>query len=175
MGASDASRLRALAPAVVETLTFGLAFGLLAPLTFAIAVAGEGLRLTAVDVGLVVALGAVLLWLLRLQLRSRIAPAPPVPPEAQVDADRATVWRGARIGLLPAALLALSAEYGGGFEALLCLMASVVLVSNAFRLKRWERRTGKRIYRERRFWARHAPRFYLGSLDQHRRVPQGAD
>jgi hypothetical protein len=165
-------RLRRLAPAVIETMTVGVALGSLAPLTFAIALAGEGISLAALDIGLVAAFGLAISWLLRRQFRSRVVSAPGAPPDARLDAERATVWRGVRWMLLPAALLALSAEYGGGLEALTLLTVGIVLVVYALRLRRWERQTGQRIYRERRIRAWRGPFFYLAPAEYVRaRVP----
>jgi len=110
-----ARRQRPLAPLMVERMVAGVAFGALAPVTLAIAAAG----------------------------------------------DRPTVWREVRICLPLAAFVALAAEFGGGAESLICGTVAPLLVWNALYLRRWERRAGTRIYRERRFWARGAPFFYL--------------
>lgn len=139
----------------------GVAFCALAPVTLAIAAAGDGLRLEALDFGFMLAFGLALVWVLRRELRKRIAVAPAASPGAPLAGDRTTVWREVRICLPLAAFVALAAEFGGGAEALLCGTVAPLLVWNALYLRRWERRAGTRIYRERRFWARGAPFFYL--------------
>jgi hypothetical protein len=62
-------------PVVVERMVAGVALGALAPVTLAIAAAGDGLWLEALDFGFVLAAGGALVWGLRRQLRRRIAAA----------------------------------------------------------------------------------------------------
>jgi hypothetical protein len=159
-----------LAPLVVERMLAAAAFGALAPATLAIAAAGDGLRLDAFDLGFALVAGIALIWLMRRQLRRRIAAAPEAPPEARLATARTTTWRELRIAVPVAAILALSAPSGRGAEALICVVAAMSMVWNAFDLRRWERRAGMRIYRERRIWARGAPFFRLVPL----RTPGGA-
>jgi hypothetical protein len=161
-----ARKQRVLAPVVVERMVAGVACVVLVPVALAIAAAGDGLRLVALDFGFVLAAGAALVWGLRRQLWKRIAGAPEAPPGAALAGDRTTVWREMRILLPLAVLLALSAEFGGGAESLLCGMGGALLVWNALDLRRWERRAGTRIYRERRLWARGAPFFYLVRVER---------
>ena len=160
-------RQRPLAPLVVERMVAGVAFCALAPVTLAIAAAGDGLRLEALDFGFMLAVAVALVWGLRRQLRKRIAGAPEAPPGARLAGDRPTVWREVRICLPLAAFVALAAEFGGGAESLICGTVAPLLVWNAFDLRRWERRAGTRIYRERRLWARGAPFFYLVRVESH--------
>jgi hypothetical protein len=158
---SGARGRRPLAPLVTERMTLAAVAGLLTPVTLAIALAGDGLRLTVIDFGVMLAGAAALVWAMHRQLRVRIADAPEVTSSARLVGDRATVSRELRILVPLAALLALTAEFGGGVEALGCATAAIVCVWNALRLRRWEQRNGRRIYRERRVWARNAPFFYL--------------
>jgi hypothetical protein len=151
-------------------MLMGVAFGALAPVNLAIAAGGDGLRLEAFDLGFALAAVIAFIWWMRRQLRRRIAAAPEAPPEARLATTRTTIWRELRFALLLGALLALAAPSGGGAEALLCGVAAMSMVWNAFDLRRWERRAGMRIYQERRLWARGAPFFHLVPL----RMPGGA-
>jgi hypothetical protein len=160
-GDGNGRRLRPLVPVVVERMLAGVALAALAPVTLAIAAGGDGLMLDAFDFGFALAAGGAFAWGLRRQLRRRIAPAPEAPADARLATTRTTVWRELRIVLLLAALLVLGTESGRGAEALICGAGATLMGWNALDLRRWERRAGARIYRERRLWARGAPFFYL--------------
>jgi hypothetical protein len=146
-----------------ERLGLGVALGSLVPVLLAIAIAGQGFRLNALDVGFVAIILSVSVWFLRRQLARSIATAPRVPPHARLESTRTTAWRDVRFVGLVAVPLALLAIEGGGAEAVLCAALAVTMVSNALQLKRWQRRTGKQVYRDRKIWARGAPFFYLSS------------
>ena len=148
-------------PLVVERMVAGVVLGALAPVSLAIAAAGDGLRLEPFDFGFAFITFGAVAWGLRRQLRRRIAAAPEAAPDARLATARATVWRELRIFLAPAALVALMAESGGGAEALICGAAAILMVWNALDLRSWERRTGAGIYRNPRLWARGAPFFHL--------------
>jgi hypothetical protein len=145
---------------MIERGVLALGLGSLVPVLLAIAIAGQGVRLDILDLGVVGGGGAVLSWLFRRQHRRSIVTAPPVPPHVRLDLTRTTLRRGA-LPLLAFLPLGLLAPDGRGAEALLCAMFAGALAFDAFQLMRWERHTSKRVYRNRRIWARGAPFFHL--------------
>jgi hypothetical protein len=142
-------------------MVVGVALGVLAPVVLGIAFASEGVALSALDVGIILACDVLVDSLLRRQLRKEIATARSVHLGARLDGDRATVRRGVRLMVLVAVLLGLPAQYGGGSETVICVTFAVVFVGDALRLRRWERRTGNRVYRERSLRWRGAPFFVV--------------
>ena len=145
----------------LERLALALTLGALVPVLLAVSVAGRGLSLDPLDFAIVAAAGVAFDWIFRRQLRRSIASAPPLPPGVSLDSSRATVRREIWLGLLVGALLGLLAPDGGGAEALFCAALAGAVAVDAVRLRRWERRTGRRVYRDRKVWARGAPFFYL--------------
>jgi hypothetical protein len=142
----------------------GVALGSLVPVLTAIAVAGQGFRLTAIDFGVAALFASFLVWLFRRQLRRSIVTAPRIPPQVRLDPTGTTIRRSVSVLLLPAVPLGLLATDGGGGEALLCTAGAIAIGFDALQLQRWQRRTGNQVYRDRKIWARDAPFFYLATL-----------
>jgi hypothetical protein len=88
-----------------------------------------------------------------------------VPPGSRTESRTATVLTEVGWLVLPGVLLALGASSMGALLPLVTGTLAVVLGWYALRLGRWERRNGKRIYGERRFWAWDAPFFLLWAAD----------
>jgi hypothetical protein len=154
---------RPLVPVLPERAATGVALGSLVPVLTAIAIAGQGFRLTAIDFGVAAILVSFLVWLLRRQLRRSVATAPPIPPQVRLDSTGTTIQRSVGLLVLLAVPLGLLATDGRGGEALLCTAISIAMVFDALQLQRWQRRTGKQVYRDRKIWARGAPFFYLAT------------
>jgi hypothetical protein len=142
----------------------GVTLGSLVPLLTAIAIAGQGFRLTTIDFGVAAIFVSFLVWHLRRQLRRSIATAPRIPPQVPLDSTGTTIRRSVSFLLLLAVPLGLLATDGGGGEALLCTAGAIAIVFDALQLQRWQRRTGNQVYRDRKIWARGAPFFYLATL-----------
>jgi hypothetical protein len=157
----EAPRRIRLAGHTTETTTDVVGFGLLTPMTLAMALSGEGLWIGAIDIALLLAALVASVWYLRRRLRLRIAVAPEMPEGARLDGRGPTVLRELGLFVPLALLLALDASEAGALYPLLTVGAALVLGWYALRLRRWERRNGRRIYRERRFWAWDAPFFFL--------------
>jgi hypothetical protein len=164
----EAPRRIRLAGHTTETATDAVAFGLLTPMTLAIALSGDGLWIDAIDIVLLLAVLVATAWFLCRQLRLRIAVAPEMPESARLDGRGPTVLRELGLFVPLGLLLALDASEAGALYPLLTVGVALVLGWYALRLGRWERCNGRRIYRERRFWAWDAPFFFLEPPDSAR-------
>jgi hypothetical protein len=112
------------------------------------------------DAVLIAAVAALMVWWLGRQRRHKIGTAPLVPPDARIDSSRKTIALGLANGSWLFVLVAIGAYDAGPVLPILLAVVTSIFAWHTREVQRWERRTGNRAYRERRFFALGTPFFY---------------
>jgi len=122
---------------------------------------GEAPGLRVIDIAL---LALIALWMSRvtLSLRDRMEAASPLPDGARMDPARKTALLAVPLTALFATLAA-TADYTPAAEPVACGLLTLALLWQAQVVRRFERATGRRVYRERRIFERGGACFYSRS------------
>jgi hypothetical protein len=151
---------RPLAPLVLEQKCSLAVVGLSSLTAPFVANEGNHPTLEVIDVVLIAAVAALMVWWLGRLRRHKLAGAPSVPPNARIDSGRKTIVLAVVQGALVFVLLLVGAYGAGPGIPILLAAVTLILAWHTRELQRWERRTGSRAFRERRVFARGTPLFY---------------